>query len=297
MAADGRRQVKKVCLIVDVARCSNCQCCFLADKDEHVGNDWPPYSLAQPKHGHRWIDIRRKERGVFPKVEVTFLPTFCNQCREAPCLAAGPKGSVYRRPDGIVIIDPELAKGCRELVAACPYGHIYWNDEREVPQKWTMNAHLLDAGWRMPRAVHACASGALSFQRYTEAEMAEQVSAQGLEVLHPEYQTRPRVYYKSLYRFTRAFISGTVVSTGNGVEECVAGARVALFQGDARIQEATTDAFGDFKFDNLAEGSGHYRVQCFGPSDVLVVRELHLEKSCDLGVIRIQGQVGQNLHG
>ncbi len=111
---EGAGSMKQVCLIVDVARCSNCQCCFLADKDEHVGNDWPPYSLAQPKHGHRWIHVERKERGTFPKVEVTYLPTFCNQCREAPCLTAGPKGAVYQRPDGIVIIDPTLSKGCRE---------------------------------------------------------------------------------------------------------------------------------------------------------------------------------------
>jgi Fe-S-cluster-containing dehydrogenase component len=280
------KAMKKVCLVVDVTRCSNCHCCFLADKDEHVDNDWPPYSLAQPKHGHRWIHIQRKERGVFPKVEVTYLPTFCNQCREAPCLAAGPRGAVYQRADGIVIIDPTLAKGCRELVAACPYGHIYWNEEREVPQKWTMSAHLLDAGWKQPRAVQACASGALSFHLFTEREAEEHVAASGLEVLHPEYQTRPRVYYRSLHRFTRAFIAGTIVSAREGIEECAASIAVALFRGDARIQETTTDTFGDFKFDNLPEGSGRYRIQVAHPSKPLLSRDVVLDTSTYLGVIQ-----------
>ena len=35
-------------LIIDVARCDNCRVCFLAVKDEYVGNDFPGYSAAQP---------------------------------------------------------------------------------------------------------------------------------------------------------------------------------------------------------------------------------------------------------
>jgi len=50
-------------LIIDVARCHDCNDCFLADKDEFVDNEFPPYSAAQPWHGHRWMNIKRKERG------------------------------------------------------------------------------------------------------------------------------------------------------------------------------------------------------------------------------------------
>ena len=55
-------------LIIDVARCHDCNDCFLADKDEFVDNDFPPYSAAQPWHGHRWMNIKRKERGQYPMV-------------------------------------------------------------------------------------------------------------------------------------------------------------------------------------------------------------------------------------
>ena len=55
--------MKKWNMIIDVAECEDCNNCFLACKDEHVENDFPKYSAAQPKHGHRWINIMRKERG------------------------------------------------------------------------------------------------------------------------------------------------------------------------------------------------------------------------------------------
>ena len=44
--------MKKWNMIIDVAKCHDCNNCFLACKDEHVENDWPPYSagpaLARP---------------------------------------------------------------------------------------------------------------------------------------------------------------------------------------------------------------------------------------------------------
>ena len=61
-------------LIIDVARCHDCNDCFLADKDEFVDNEFPPYSAAQPWHGHRWMHIKRKERGQYPIVQTAYLP-------------------------------------------------------------------------------------------------------------------------------------------------------------------------------------------------------------------------------
>ena len=79
---------KKWNLIVDAARCDNCRLCFLAVKDEYVGNDFQGYSAAQPALGHKWLDIRRKERGTYPIVDAHFIPLMCNHCDNAPCLEA-----------------------------------------------------------------------------------------------------------------------------------------------------------------------------------------------------------------
>ena len=59
--------MKKPHLIVDVALCQGCNNCFLACKDEHVGNDWPGYSRPQSSLGERWIQIPCHERGQYPR--------------------------------------------------------------------------------------------------------------------------------------------------------------------------------------------------------------------------------------
>jgi Fe-S-cluster-containing dehydrogenase component len=154
-------------LIVDVEKCDNCRVCFIAVKDEHNGNDFPGYSAAQPAQGHNWLDIRRKERGSYPLVEAHFMPVMCNHCDDAPCMKAAKNGAVRKRPDGIVIIDPEKSKGQKQIVDACPYGAISWNEEKQMPQHWIFDAHLLDAGWTRPARAglpHAASSARLKVE-------------------------------------------------------------------------------------------------------------------------------------
>ena len=121
--------MKKWNMIIDVAACTNCQLCALAAMDEYVGNDWPGYAAPMPKHGHRWIDILQKERGQQPMIDIAYVPTMCNHCDDAPCIKAAKDGAIKKRDDGIVVIDPVKAKGQKQLVEACPYGHIWWNEE------------------------------------------------------------------------------------------------------------------------------------------------------------------------
>ena len=67
--------------VIDVAKCHDCNNCFMADKDEFVGNDWPGYTHAQPRHGHRWVDILRRERGQYARNDVAYLPVPCQQTK------------------------------------------------------------------------------------------------------------------------------------------------------------------------------------------------------------------------
>lgn len=252
--------MKKWHLIIDVEKCVDCNNCFLACKDEHVDNEWLGYTCSQPRHGHRWINIMRAERGQYPLVDVAYRPTTCMHCDEAPCIRAA-RGSILKRPDGIVIIDPIKAKGRQELAKACPYQAIWWNQEQDAPQKCTLCAHLLDQGWKKPRCVQACPTGALRAEYVDDNEMSRLCQLENLEVLLPEANTRPTVFYKNLYRFNRCFIGGSVAVDRGGVVDCAAGASITLLQGQEKLAEAVTDNFGDFKFDRLAANSGSYTVQ------------------------------------
>ncbi len=273
-------------MIIDVAECTNCNLCTLAAMDEYVGNEFPGYSAPMPKHGHKWINIQQKERGQLPAIDIAYVPTMCNHCDNAPCVARG-GGAVTMRDDGIVLIDPVKAKGRKDLVESCPYGHIWWNEELKIPQAWTFDAHLIDQGWKQTRGQQSCPTGAMRAIKIEDEKMARMAHEQGLEVMQAELGTRPRVYYKNLWRYTKCFIGGSVSVQANGVVDCVEGAAVRLFKDDACIKETTSDNYGDFKFDRLDENSGLYVVEILTKDGTKKLIETRLGASINLGEIRL----------
>ena len=226
--------------VVDLAHCNGCHNCQLACKDEHCGNDWSPYALPQPITGQFWCRVDQREFGRVPWVRVEYTPKMCAHCSDAPCIEAS-GGAVYRRDDGLVIIDPEKAAGMQELVDACPFGSIYWNAELGVPQKCTGCAHLLDDGWEVPRCVDACATGAL---RYLEEDEAAEL-LEGAQAPSELAGFGPNLRYINV---PKRRIVGSLVDAAEN--EAIIGAEVRLLDaaGEACLETCETDDFGDFEF-------------------------------------------------
>ena len=105
--------------------------------------------------------------------------------------------------------------------------------------------------------------------------------------MKPELGTRPRVYYRNLWRYSKCFIGGTLSAERSGVIDCVEGASVRLIKGGQTIARATTDNYGDFKFDKLEEGSGSYRVEISATGRGATSVEAVLGASINLGEIRL----------
>jgi Fe-S-cluster-containing hydrogenase component 2 len=197
-------------------------------------------------------------------VDAAHVPTMCNHCDDAACMKVG--GDVItKRSDGIVLIDPKKAKGRKDIVASCPYGAIWWNEESQLPQHWTFDAHLLDQGWAMPRGAHACPTGAMRAVKASDVEMAQRAKNEALEVLNPELNTKPRVWYKNLHRYSKCFVGGSVVAMIDGVKECVADAKVELRSREGALGTKESDVFGDFKFDSIIPNSGAYTLMISHP--------------------------------
>jgi len=279
--------MKKWNLVIDVAQCFNCNMCALSCHDEYHGNEFPGYAAEMPNRGHRWIDIIQREQGQLPMVEVSYLPVTCNHCDNAPCIKAARDGAVIKRADGIVIIVPEKAKGQQQLVKACPYGAIWWNEARQLPQAWPFDAHLLDEGWKKTRGSQVCPTHAMRTLHVEDEEMQRIVKEEGLEVLHPEYKTRPRVYYKNLQRFYKVFVGGTLAGDIDGVTECVENAPLVLEKDGKALAEARSDAYGDFRFGGLEENSGAYRVQVRDARFAARSIDFELHQSAYLGTIAL----------
>lgn len=280
--------MKKWNMIIDVAECTNCNLCTLATMDEYVGNEWPGYSAPMPRLGHRWIDILTNERGQAPMIDVAYLPTMCNHCDDAPCIKAARDSAIRKRDDGIVLIDPVKAKGQKQLVDACPYGHIWWNEDLQLPQAWPFDAHLIDQGWDKTRAHQSCPTGAMRSVKVEDEEMARMAHEQGLKTLHNEFGAKPRVYYKNLWRFTDCFIGGTVSAENAGIIDCLADGQVTLIKDSLVIAEQRTDHYGDFKFDRLPENSGEYLVKIVTGDHESYAVKANLGTSINLGEIRLK---------
>ena len=278
-------------LIVDVARCDNCRNCFLATKDEHIGNDFPGYAASQPERTHSWVDIKTKERGSWPIVEAHFMPVMCNHCDDAPCMKVAKDGAITKRADGIVIIDPVKSKGQKAIVDACPYGAVYWNEEKQIPQAWIFDAHLLDQGWTKPRVEQSCPPSVFRTLKVTDDEMRQIAKQESLDVLLPEQNSKPRVYYKNLHLMTSCFVSGSVVVHVKGVEECAANADVVLKRNGAEAGRTTTDVFGEFKIDKLEPRSGRYELQVgLEPAHSLSLTLDLVDDSLNLGVMTLNAK-------
>ena len=207
-------------IVVDVTKCNGCYNCFLACKDEYCGNEYLPYSVSQPMKGQFWMNVVEKERGEYPKVKVAYIAVPCQHCDNASCVKLAQNGAVYRRPDGIVIIDPIKAVGKKEIISTCPYRLIFWNEEKQVAQKCTMCAHLIDKGWKEPRCVEACPTGAMLFGDLDnpKSEISKVLAASKTESLKSEYKMDEKIRYIGL---PKRFIAGAVVF--GDTDECAKG--------------------------------------------------------------------------
>jgi Fe-S-cluster-containing dehydrogenase component len=264
-------------LLIDVSLCINCRNCVLSTKDEYAGNAFPGYSAPQPPEGLETIRVERHARGEGSLVDVTYVPKMCNHCDNAPCVKAAADGSIYKRPDGVVMIDPVKSRGRHDLVKTCPYGMIEWNEQEQVPQNWNFDAHLLDAGWKEPRCAQACPTKAIRALNVPDSELEEMARNDDLAVIHPEFGTKPRVFYRHLDDALSHLVAGNLCeATNDGRLRNLEGVEIMLHDssnGEART--TTTDSFGDFRFSGLIEPDStiELRVRKDGNEKIIAKRE------------------------
>ena len=112
-------------MVIDLNTCVGCNACMAACAMENQTPVWK----------NKWRTyVPDKEIGTNEMVRRRFFPHMCNHCDNPACMTVCPTGATYKRPDGIVMIDPELCMGCRACAMACPYDARYevtYSDIRE----------------------------------------------------------------------------------------------------------------------------------------------------------------------
>jgi Fe-S-cluster-containing dehydrogenase component/formate-dependent nitrite reductase membrane component NrfD len=178
--------------VLDQTRCIGCHACTTACKSE---NEVP---LGVTRTYVKSVDV-----GVFPQARRVFQVTRCNQCEDAPCVAACPTGAMYRREDGIVDFDKSICVGCKACMAACPYDAIFINPEDHAAEKCNLCAHRLDVGLE-PACVTVCPTGAILVGDLNDpsSPAARVIEREPVQVRRPEKNTRPGVFYKGAHQAT-----------------------------------------------------------------------------------------------
>jgi Fe-S-cluster-containing dehydrogenase component len=178
--------------LLDQSRCIGCHACTTACKSE---NEVP---VGVTRTYVKSVDV-----GTFPQARRAFQVTRCNQCEDAPCVAACPTQAMYRRDDGIVDFDKQVCIGCKACIAACPYDAIFINPEDHSAEKCNLCAHRLDIGLE-PACVTVCPTEAILVGDLNDpgSKVSQVINREPVQVRRPEKETRPGVYYKGAHAAT-----------------------------------------------------------------------------------------------
>ena len=182
----------RIVKVLDQTKCIGCHACTTACKSE---NEVP---LGVTRTYVKSVDV-----GTFPQVRRAFQVTRCNQCTDAPCVAACPTEAMFKREDGIVDFDKSICIGCKACMAACPYDAIFINPEDHSAEKCNMCAHRLDGGLE-PACVSVCPTEAILVGDLNDptSKVAQIVQRKPVQVRRPEKETGPGVFYLGAHHAT-----------------------------------------------------------------------------------------------
>jgi formate dehydrogenase iron-sulfur subunit len=127
----------------------------------------------------------------------------CKHCTHASCLEVCPTDAIIRTEFDTVYIQPDVCNGCRDCIAACPYGVIEMDANTKVAQKCTLCYDRLQGGME-PACAKACPTQSIQFGPVIELRERAQ---KRVEDLHAQGVSEARLYGadESVYGGLNAF--------------------------------------------------------------------------------------------
>jgi Fe-S-cluster-containing dehydrogenase component len=167
---------------------------YVVDSDGHV-------TVDSPNGGNQGFEASQDERNIMRSF---FVPKLCNQCDQPPCVQVCPVGATFKTPDGVVLVDADYCIGCRYCIQACPYGARYLDPRNEVADKCTFCYHRITKGL-LPACVEVCPTQARIFGdvQAMASPLRRMMRLSSLQVLKPELNTEPKVFYSTLDKEVR----------------------------------------------------------------------------------------------
>lgn len=175
-------------MLIDLRKCIGCHACTVSCKSEF------DVTLG---HWRSWVS--EVEKGAYPEVKRHFIPQLCNHCSDSPCVEVCPTGASFQKENGLVLVNEDRCIACSACIAACPYGTRYLDPKEKVVKKCDFCEHRLDHGLE-PSCVNTCAPRARIFGDLNDpdSEISQLIRDNPVQVLKPEMNTDPNVYYIGL---------------------------------------------------------------------------------------------------
>jgi formate dehydrogenase iron-sulfur subunit len=185
----------------DTSVCIGCKACEVACKEwnELPGNE-PTFRDGFDNTGtldsQNWRHVQFIDRvpdetmGTGDGKAWLMMSDVCKHCQHASCLEVCPTGAIIRTEFDTVFIQPDVCNGCRDCIAACPYGVIGLDEHKQVAQKCTLCYDRLQGGME-PACAKVCPTQSIQFGPLDELR---QKAAQRLDDLHGQGIGQAQLY-------------------------------------------------------------------------------------------------------
>jgi formate dehydrogenase iron-sulfur subunit len=185
----------------DTTVCIGCKACEVACKEWNQlpstnggantlsGNS---YDNTRKLDGIHWRHVKFIEQFSPDRSEGRWLmmSDVCKHCVQAGCLEVCPTGAIIRTEFDTVVIQSDVCNGCRDCIAACPFGVIGMNAVSNTAQKCTLCYDRMKVGLE-PACAKACPTDSINFS--TIAELRKMADAR-VRQLHGQGVTSAYIY-------------------------------------------------------------------------------------------------------
>jgi formate dehydrogenase iron-sulfur subunit len=157
----------------DTTICIGCKACEVACKE---WNQLPAtnggqntlsgdsYDNTRRLDGTHWRHVKFVEQFSADRRQGRWLmmSDVCKHCVNAGCMEVCPTGAIIRTEFDTVVIQSDACNGCRDCIAACPFGVIDINPVSGTAQKCTLCYDRLKVGMQ-PACSQACPTTSIVF--------------------------------------------------------------------------------------------------------------------------------------
>jgi formate dehydrogenase iron-sulfur subunit len=185
----------------DTTVCIGCKACEVACKE---WNQLPStnggvntlsgdsYDNTRRLDGIHWRHVKFIEQFTEDRKDGRWLlmSDVCKHCVQAPCLEVCPTGAIVRTEFDTVVIQSDACNGCRDCIAACPFGVIETNPVSGTAQKCTLCYDRMQVGME-PACSKACPTQSIQFGTINELRGRAQ---KRVEQLHQGGEKRAYLY-------------------------------------------------------------------------------------------------------